>query len=88
MRAMFVRFDGVEAVRRNERELLCRVNGREVWVPCDDIALDDRVVQRPGDRGALVLTRAVAVRLGLAAAQTVIPAAPRGDHGSTPGYER
>jgi hypothetical protein len=75
MRAKFIRFDGVEAMRRNERELLCRIDGREFWVPCDDIALDDGVVQRPGDCGALVLTKAAAVKLGLLPPETVIAAA-------------
>jgi len=77
MRAKFVRFDGVEALRRNERELLCRIEGCEVWVPYHDIAFDDRVVQRPGDRGALVLTKVAAVKLGLLPPEaTIAPAAP------------
>ena len=32
MRANFVRFDGVEALRKSERGMPCRVEGREVWV--------------------------------------------------------
>jgi hypothetical protein len=65
MRTEFMRFEDVEALAKDGRGLLCRVAGREVWVPSDRIAIDDRVVQRPGDRGRLVVTRTVAIDLGL-----------------------
>ena len=66
MRPELVEFDAVEALARDVRGLLCRIAGRHIWVPSDRILIDDRVVQRPGDRGRLVLTRTVAVGLGLA----------------------
>jgi hypothetical protein len=61
-----VAFEAVEALARDVRGLLCRIAGREIWVPSDRILIDDQVVQRPGDRGRLVLTRRVAAHLGLA----------------------
>ena len=66
VREAFVRFDDVEALAKDVRGLLCRVGGREVWVPSDRIAIDDHVVQQPGDRGRLVLPKALAITLGLA----------------------
>ena len=58
-------FDDVEAVRTKESALLCRLNGREVWVPFADIAIADDMLWKVGDRGRLILSRRAARELGL-----------------------
>lgn len=59
-------FDDVEAVRSQESALLCRLSGREVWVPITDIAIADDMLWKAGDRGRLILSQRAARELGLA----------------------
>ena len=66
MREEFVSFDDVQALVERGQQLLCRVEGRDVWIPSDRIAIDDHVIFKAGDRGRLVITRATAINLGLA----------------------
>jgi hypothetical protein len=53
----------VEVLADNQLILLCRVNGRIVSVPPEQ--LPGTTVRRHGDRGTLVLTRKRAAMLGL-----------------------
>jgi hypothetical protein len=45
--------------------LLCRVNGKEVGVPCANMARHECTVRRPGDCGLLVVPHWLAVNLEL-----------------------
>jgi hypothetical protein len=60
-----IAFEPVEALEDDGRALRVRVQGCEVWVPHEHMAITDRVVIRPGDRGVLVLPESVATALGL-----------------------
>ena len=60
-----IAFEPVEALEDDGRALRVRVQGCEVWVLHEHMAITDRVVARPGDRGVLVLPRSVAIALGL-----------------------
>lgn len=64
-RAKLMTFDDVEAVRTKESTLLCRLKGREVWVPIADIAIADDMLWKAGDRGRLILSQQAAQELGL-----------------------
>jgi hypothetical protein len=61
----FIAFGDVEALDSNGLGLLCRVNGREVWVPYANMATRECTVRRPGDRGLLVVPHWLAVNLKL-----------------------
>jgi len=63
--AKLLSFDDVEAVRTEESALLCRLKGREVWVPIADIAIADDMLWKAGDRGRLILSQRAARDLGL-----------------------
>jgi len=65
MRDEFVAFEDAEVLAEREDGVLCRVHGQEVLVRAGDIGIEDRAVCRPGQRGRLVIPRAVAVSLGL-----------------------
>jgi hypothetical protein len=54
----------VEVLADNQLVLLCRVNGRIVSVPPEQM-LPGTTVRRHGDHGTLVLTRKLAAMLGL-----------------------
>jgi hypothetical protein len=58
-------FDDVEAVRTEKSALLCRLKGREVWVPIAHIAIADDMLWKAGDRGRLILSQRAARELGL-----------------------
>lgn len=66
MRDQFVSFDDVQALMEEGQQLLCRVEGRDVWIPSDRIAIDDHVIFKAGDRGRLVIPWTLAIHLGLA----------------------
>jgi hypothetical protein len=76
MREQFVSFDDVDALLEQDQQLLCRVQGHDVWIPSDRIAIDDHVVTKPGDHGRLVITWTTAMHLGLAP----MPPGMTGDH--------
>jgi hypothetical protein len=59
-----VTFDDVEVVRRADTMVMCRVGMRVVGVPPLRM-LTGTTVSGTGDRGRLVLTREVALNLGL-----------------------
>ena len=61
----FVIFQDVEAIGSNGLGLLCRVNGKEVWVPYANMARRECTVRRPGDCGLLVVPHWLAVNLEL-----------------------
>jgi hypothetical protein len=61
----FMTFEDVEALDSNGLGLLCRVNGKQVWVPYANMATRERTVRRPGDRGLLVVPHWLAVNLEL-----------------------
>src|SRR2546428_14013986 len=61
----FVTFQDVEAISSNGLGLLCRVNGKEVWVPYANMARRECTVRRPGDCGLLVVPHWLAVNLWL-----------------------
>ena len=65
MNQQFRAFDNVEALERDGEELLCRVNGRDVWIPRDRIAVGDHGIGDAGQRGRLILPVEVASLLGL-----------------------
>lgn len=55
----------VQAIENRDGGLLCRIGEREVLVPLGDIGIADGAIWKPGQRGPLVIPRAVAVALGL-----------------------
>jgi hypothetical protein len=59
-----VEFDDVEAIRDGGLALLCRVHGRDVWIPTRKLA-ETSYVRKVGDRGKLVIPRWLAVGLAL-----------------------
>jgi hypothetical protein len=61
----FVIFQDVEAISTNGLGLLCRVNGKEVWVPYANMARRECTVRRPGDCGLLIVPHWLAVNLEL-----------------------
>src|SRR2546428_11474811 len=61
----FVTFQDVEAIDSNGLALLCRVNGKEVWVPYANMARRECTVRRPGDCGLLIVPHWLAVKLEL-----------------------
>ena len=61
----FMTFEDVEAISSNGLGLLCRVNGKEVWVPYATMVTRARTVRRPGDRGLLIVPHWLAVNLQL-----------------------
>ena len=58
-------FDDVKVLTEKDGAFLCRVFGREVWVPRERIGIVDWVVRRVGDHGRLVIPTSLAVELGL-----------------------
>lgn len=56
--------DDVTVVRATEKALLCRLDGREVWVPRSLIG-DDSEVADAGDEGTLVVATWFAEKEGL-----------------------
>ncbi len=60
-----VSFADVRVLEGDRRALRVAVNGREVWVPYEHMAIADGVVGKAGDRGRLILPRWVAIGLGL-----------------------
>ena len=61
----FVTFEDVEAIASNGLGLLCRVSGKEVWVPYANMPRRERTVRRPGDRGRLIVPHWLTVNLEL-----------------------
>jgi len=62
----FVTFEEVEVIKRGDRALLCRVHGKDVWIPYVNIAMtDEPAIRRAGDCGRLVIPRWLALNLGL-----------------------
>ncbi len=57
--------EDVEVIEQRDGAFLCRVGDREVLVPLADIGIADGVVSKPGQRGRLIIPRAVAIALGL-----------------------
>ena len=57
--------EDVQVIDQRDGGLVCRVGDREVLVPLADVGIADGVVSKPGQRGRLVVPRAVAVALGL-----------------------
>lgn len=64
MRGTVVEFEDVECVRATEKALLCRIDGKEHWIPQGQIH-DDSEVYRDGDRGKLVISEWIATQKGL-----------------------
>jgi len=61
-----VTFADVEVIRSAGPALLCRVGGKEVWIPCVNVVpTDEATVRMPGDCGRLVIPRWLALNLGL-----------------------
>jgi hypothetical protein len=56
--------EDVESVRASELALLCRVAGREVWIPLSQID-DDSEVWEPEQTGTLVIPEWLAKEKGL-----------------------
>jgi hypothetical protein len=58
-----IAFSGVEVLREGALALLCRIRGKEVWIP------RARAVRTPqaGETGALVIPRSLAREKGLIA---------------------
>lgn len=62
----FVTLADVDVIRSAGAALLCNVGGKEVWIPCVNVArTDEATVRRPGDCGRLVIPRWLALTLGL-----------------------
>jgi len=62
----FVAFEEVEVIKRGGRALLCRVEGKDVWIPYVNIAMtDEAAIRRAGDCGRLVIPKWLALILGL-----------------------
>jgi hypothetical protein len=57
--------EDVHVIEERDRGLLCRIGAREVVIPFDAIGIADGTVTSPGERGRLVISRAVAAELGL-----------------------
>ena len=73
----FATFDNVKILSESAGQLRCRIDGADVWIPKDAIAIADGVVAHPGDQGRLVLPMAEAERLGLARLAIRQPGSPR-----------
>jgi hypothetical protein len=59
-----VTLGGVTVVQESDAALLCRIDGREQWIPRDKIR-EGTTVANPGDTGTLVVARQFAVEWGL-----------------------
>jgi len=59
-----VTLGGVTVVRESDAALLCRIDGRERWIPRDKVR-EGTTIARTGDIGTLVLPRTFAVEWGL-----------------------
>jgi hypothetical protein len=70
-----VTFEDVEVLAHDVHSLRVRVDGSDVWVPNEHMAITDGVVGKPGDRGRLIVPRWVAIGLGL-----TLPPIPHVDH--------
>lgn len=52
-------FDDVEVVQETEAALLCRIDGKDVWIPKSQID-DDSEVYEKGTEGELVVSQWIA----------------------------
>jgi len=59
-------FEDVVAVKETKLALLCRIDGRERWIPLSQID-DDSEVWKEGDEGKLVISMWFAEKEGLEA---------------------
>ncbi len=77
----FAEFEEAEAIRDGGLALLCRVNGRDVWIPIRQLAVTG-AVQKVGDRGKLVIPTWLALGLGLINGSDGLDGATRPRRGS------
>jgi hypothetical protein len=68
MRNEFIRIPDAEVLAESDGALRCRVAGKEVLVPRTQLGLADGTVHKQGDRGSLIIRRALAEELGLTSA--------------------
>ena len=61
----FVTFRDVEAINSYGFTLLCRVDGKKVWVPYANMMRAEGTVRGPGDCGRLTIPLWLALNLGL-----------------------
>jgi len=61
----FVTFADVEAMSSYGLTLLCRVDGKKVWVPYADMMRGEATVRGPGEWGRLTIPLWLALKLGL-----------------------
>lgn len=59
-----VEFKNVECIRESAKAILCRVNGREVWIP-QSLVHDDSEVFAKGHQGKLVIPEWFAEQEGI-----------------------
>ena len=59
-----VALGGVAVLRVTYTSMLCRIDGREHWIPLDKVR-EGTTVRQVGDTGQLVVPRAFAVEWGL-----------------------
>lgn len=59
-----VTLNGVACIRGTEAALLCRIDGKEVWIPRSHVD-DDSEVWEPGQEGDLVISEWIATQKGL-----------------------
>lgn len=57
-------FEDAVAIKETERALLCRIDGKEHWIPKSQID-DDSEVYQDGDEGKLVVSMWFAEKEGL-----------------------
>jgi hypothetical protein len=55
---------GVTVLRESDSSLLCRIDGRQYWIPRDKLR-EGSTARRIGETGVLVLARVFAVEWGL-----------------------
>ena len=60
-----VTFEQVEVLAGDGGALRVRVDGLDVWVANEHMAITDGVVGKPGDCGRLIIPRWIAIGLGL-----------------------
>ena len=59
-----VEFEGVVCTRATDKALLCRIDGKDHWIPQSQID-DDSEVYKEGDEGTLVISEWLATQKGL-----------------------
>ena len=59
-----VTLGGVTVVQESEAALLCRIDGRERWIPRDKVR-EGTTIAHAGDSGMLVVPRTFAIEWGL-----------------------